>query len=649
MDGVGHRPGWAWIFILEGLFTFLFGLSSFFILPSSPSEASFLSKEEKEYVETQLRETGATGRDENWDSFSWKEFKETFTIPHMWLISLTYLFNGTQIYGLAYFTPSVVKSLGYTAAQAQLFSVPPFAAAFVVTILGAYFSDRYGARGGVIIFSAILSIVGYSMFLVSPSMNVKWGSLFLTISGAYTTNPTLATWNANNTAAYTRRATSIAFAVGTTNFGGIFATWLFGTLSTAPLYRNATITLLAFSVMIIFTTATTIVYLNAQNRRKALVRETSSIEDEKPASIFEAIALTELQYPAPASPASYCQVYMPSSVGTTLKGMRLSFKKKLLHKFKSTVGMGLVGNVQGDLATHEESYLSLIEYDAVAVASVSATSDDTSWVHPKDSDAPTESTSDTVSSASLVNLLGSHGEDIKHEKQLQRTTRIQVSKKKDPIHVDIPTRLIYDGVDTDGTPMAVTTSATGKGVHIRWNTSYSELEEKLVTTTPASRKRTCPTDDNGKEAFIRCTRARCSAPVAPCAIVTPTQATGGLIYSSADPSGQPIVVSTSATGQGTHTRWLYPSVEQKKKKVTIILPDKSLKRSRAADDEDGPARRTRSRSSASLSSVSSDSESSSNASLVNITHCGISCTRDGYAPSPPPRHAVLGRKRVDAS
>src|SRR3984885_15897199 len=29
MDGIGGRPGWAWIFILEGILTVLFGLASF--------------------------------------------------------------------------------------------------------------------------------------------------------------------------------------------------------------------------------------------------------------------------------------------------------------------------------------------------------------------------------------------------------------------------------------------------------------------------------------------------------------------------------------------------------------------------------------------------------------------------------------------
>ncbi|KAG6859130.1 hypothetical protein C0991_001310, partial [Blastosporella zonata] len=116
----------------------------------------------------------------------------------------------------------------------------------------------------------------------STSLYVKWGSLFLSVVGAYTTNPTLSTWVANNTAPYTRRATSVAIVVVMSNMGGILATWLLGTLSPAPLYRHATITLLIFSILIISMAGMNIAYLRTQNGKKAVVRATTSREDEKP-------------------------------------------------------------------------------------------------------------------------------------------------------------------------------------------------------------------------------------------------------------------------------------------------------------------------------------------------------------------------------
>lgn len=85
------------------------------------------------------------------------------------------------------FTPSIVQGLGFTAERAQLMSVPPFVVAFfgeifdsrdifiqlkpssiIVTMLGSYISDRLRCRGLVCISSAILSIIGFGMFLGKP-------------------------------------------------------------------------------------------------------------------------------------------------------------------------------------------------------------------------------------------------------------------------------------------------------------------------------------------------------------------------------------------------------------------------------------------------------------------------------------------------
>ena len=46
MHGVGGKPGWAWIFILEGLFTVLVGVASFWIVQVFPDTAKFLTDEE---------------------------------------------------------------------------------------------------------------------------------------------------------------------------------------------------------------------------------------------------------------------------------------------------------------------------------------------------------------------------------------------------------------------------------------------------------------------------------------------------------------------------------------------------------------------------------------------------------------------------
>ncbi|TFK21501.1 MFS general substrate transporter [Coprinopsis marcescibilis] len=282
MDGIGSRPGWAWIFILEGLFTFVFGLLSFALLPRSPGHSRFLTKEEKDYVAATLRDDGVTSPDEKVDSFSWKEVVMAFTLPHVWLISVIFFMDGTVLYGLAYFAPSIVQGLGHTPARTQLMSVPPFAVAFVLTMIGALVSDRYQCRGLVSMFAFALCIVGFTTFLSTVNNHVQYMSLFFSIAGVYLSAPSLSTWGANNAAPHIRRATAIAIGFIMTNSGGILATWLLGSLSPAPRYVLATKVLLGFSVAMFALTAVNILYLWDQNRRKKSLRENMIRSQEDP-------------------------------------------------------------------------------------------------------------------------------------------------------------------------------------------------------------------------------------------------------------------------------------------------------------------------------------------------------------------------------
>jgi len=113
MDGIGGRPGWAWIFILvrfvlsvserriyvhlqEGLFTFLFGIISFFGLPQSPAHACFLNDDERSYLVQKLKSAGARSKDESMDGFSWREVVKSIQSPQVWLVSILLFMNGTS-------------------------------------------------------------------------------------------------------------------------------------------------------------------------------------------------------------------------------------------------------------------------------------------------------------------------------------------------------------------------------------------------------------------------------------------------------------------------------------------------------------------------------------------------------------------------
>lgn len=55
MHGVGGKPGWAWIFILEGLLTVIAGGVSYWIIADFPDNATFLTEAERTVVIRRLQ------------------------------------------------------------------------------------------------------------------------------------------------------------------------------------------------------------------------------------------------------------------------------------------------------------------------------------------------------------------------------------------------------------------------------------------------------------------------------------------------------------------------------------------------------------------------------------------------------------------
>ncbi|KAG6855640.1 hypothetical protein H0H87_012764 [Tephrocybe sp. NHM501043] len=99
MQGVGGKPGWAWLFFLEGLFSVLFGVLSFFLLPRSVDRASFLQPVEREEIMAQLKNEGTV--DDEADVFSWKEVGQAFLLPQVQFIAGIFLFAGVILSSLA--------------------------------------------------------------------------------------------------------------------------------------------------------------------------------------------------------------------------------------------------------------------------------------------------------------------------------------------------------------------------------------------------------------------------------------------------------------------------------------------------------------------------------------------------------------------
>ncbi|GAA6017703.1 hypothetical protein JCM11491_001175 [Sporobolomyces phaffii] len=272
LDGKGGQEGWRWIFYLEGLFTVLFGVALFFLLPGSPSTCRFLTPRQRELVTHRLAADTPSGKEAIDDEeFSWVEVKKSLTSPHVLILGVSMWGLGMTLYALAYFIPTIVATFGYSTVQTQLLTVPPFVSAFLFTLVTAWFSDKYGARGYCTMLCSTIGAIGYIMFYKSLLTSVRYVALFLAVTGIYSTAPALITWMPNNSSRHYRKSTSVAYGFIMTNCGGIASTWLFPS-EEAPAYKTASKTLIAMSILMAVFAGVNLLYLRYANAQKEVRR-----------------------------------------------------------------------------------------------------------------------------------------------------------------------------------------------------------------------------------------------------------------------------------------------------------------------------------------------------------------------------------------
>ncbi|PLW21970.1 hypothetical protein PCANC_04373 [Puccinia coronata f. sp. avenae] len=275
LDGRWGHPGWAWVFLIEGFATSMCGVMGFYFLPASIDKIKFLKNAEKNFLVSRLMEvnqasSAATAEcTERSTAFqTWAAVKSI----HIMILDVAQFAAISNLFGIAYFTPTVVNTFGYSPTTTQLFTVPPFAVAWIFVVSTSYLSDRYHARGLIASICAMFSITGFAIFYASSHQHVRYGSLFLSIPGAYSVAPNMSAWLADNSAPYKRKAAALAFGTMVGNSGGLFSVWIF-TLGHKPRYHLPTAVNLAFGVVVILCCGLNTLWLRHAQKTKVARRE----------------------------------------------------------------------------------------------------------------------------------------------------------------------------------------------------------------------------------------------------------------------------------------------------------------------------------------------------------------------------------------
>jgi MFS family permease len=246
MEGVGGKPGWAWIFILEGIATIFVGIISFWVVQDFPDEAKFLSVDDRRRVIRRLKEDKQSSAEhENFKmAYLWASLKDWKTYTGM----IVFMGCVSPLYAFSLFVPTIIKDLGYKSTTAQLLSVPPYAIAAVLTVVIGLTADRTGQRGWCNIGVSFLGIIGFGMligmfyprsidvnsartcindsllafsFAGTSNPSVQYVGVYLGALGIYPCISNTVSWTANNIEGVYKRGITIGLVVGFGNLNGV--------------------------------------------------------------------------------------------------------------------------------------------------------------------------------------------------------------------------------------------------------------------------------------------------------------------------------------------------------------------------------------------------------------------------------------------
>ncbi|KAF8954838.1 MFS general substrate transporter [Flammula alnicola] len=267
VDDFGTVKSWRKIFFVEGIITTGVGLLLLVIIPSDPLKSRMLNEAERKLAIARLNADQIIKTNGKREPTTLKLVARSFNIWTM-VCSLGFLMINVSFQGLSLFLPTVVNSLGhYTVVEAQLRTVPPYAAAAVWCLIVVFWSFYMNQRATPIIVSLLLEIAGYGLAIGTKNPHARYAACFLSLIGSDPCGPMFLIWGTDNAAPDTMRAVTTAAITGIGTIGSVIAVWTY-LPKDAPNFHNGNSVNLAMASVAVLMTFFGALYLRWENAKR---------------------------------------------------------------------------------------------------------------------------------------------------------------------------------------------------------------------------------------------------------------------------------------------------------------------------------------------------------------------------------------------
>ena len=257
---------WRILFLIEGLPTIVLALLIFLFLPNRPETSKYLSDEERALATSRLSHGQSDSA--HTTKFQWSGFRRAITDYKIYCCAVIYLGVNLTLSSISGFLPTIITSLGYSNADAQLYSIPPYACAAVFMIIVSFLSDRIHCRGLFIAGAMMTSSTGWIILLtVVANQHARYFATFLLVMGSFAAVPLTLSWVSNNAPNESQRAVELGMLNGIGQCFAILATFIFPSAD-KPFWRKGFGLNLAFNALAALVAIGLHVILRRENSRR---------------------------------------------------------------------------------------------------------------------------------------------------------------------------------------------------------------------------------------------------------------------------------------------------------------------------------------------------------------------------------------------
>ncbi|KAJ4128434.1 hypothetical protein NW765_012816 [Fusarium oxysporum] len=212
MRGMLGYEGWRWLFLIEGAFTFLIGVASFFLMPQSPARTKswwnpkgyFTEHEQKIIVNSVIRDDPQKGGMYNRQGLSVRQIWECTKDYDMWPLYALGLLFGLPKYPVNQYLTLSFRGLGFNVIETNLLSIPYIVGSCITMLAITAFSELVNNRSFVSMAEDAWLLPCFVALIALPDPIGPWAYFAIStvlLSFPYT-HPIQVAWTSRNAGLY---------------------------------------------------------------------------------------------------------------------------------------------------------------------------------------------------------------------------------------------------------------------------------------------------------------------------------------------------------------------------------------------------------------------------------------------------------------